>query len=439
MHNLALDLQAAGHEVTGSDDAIFEPSRTRLEQAGLLPKQLGWFESNIHLGLDLVILGMHARKDNPELLHAQQLGLAIQSFPEFVAEASKNKKRLVIAGSHGKTTTTAMVMHVVNRLGLSSDYLVGSQLQGFETMVKVTNAPLIVIEGDEYLSSPTDLRSKFLHYRPHVAIITGIAWDHINVFPTWESYVSTFRSFISSIEPGGTLIYYEGDQVLVELALEAADKLQLIPYKLPQNRVDNGQTFLCLSDGSEVPLKIFGSHNLENLQAALIMAQAIGISEKEFYESVRDFTGASRRLETIFNQPDLRIIKDFAHAPSKVTASMEAVKVQFPDHSFVACFEPHTYSSLSPEFMKNYQGSLNEADKAIVFLDQYAFELKQKEVPEDQLIQEAFQCPNLIIVKHPDDLVQALLSIKVKPMVLLMMSSGNWGGLDLQKLGEILN
>ena len=439
MHNVALDLKAAGHEITGSDDAIFEPSRTRLEHAGILPEQMGWHESNIHPGLDLVILGMHARADNPELIRAQQLGLPIQSFPEYIADASKDKKRLVIAGSHGKTSTTAMVMHVFNQLGISSDYLVGSQLQGFDTMVKVSDAPIMVIEGDEYLSSPMDLRSKFLHYRPHVAIITGIAWDHINVFPTWESYIETFRKFIASIMPSGTLIYYSGDAVLVELVKEAAGKLKLIPYQLPPHRVEHGITKLCPEGSEEIALQIFGPHNLENLEAALKMANEVGVSVEQYYQAIKDFSGAARRLETIFNHPDLRVIKDFAHAPSKVKASMNAVRTQFPNHQIMACFEPHTFSSLSPEFMKNYAGSLNEADTAVVFMDKQAFELKQKEMPEEQLVQEAFNCPGLEIVRNPNELLKLIQAKIKKPAVILMMSSGSWGGMDLNTIGESLN
>ncbi len=434
MHNVALDLQAAGHQVSGSDDAIFEPSRTRLEQSGLLPISLGWFEENITEDLDLVVLGMHAKGDNPELLKALKLGLKVQSFPEYVAEASKDKHRLVIAGSHGKTSTTAMVMHVLNSLGRKADYLIGSQLKGFDKMVKLTDAPLIVLEGDEYLSSPIDLQSKFLHYRPHVAIITGIAWDHINVFPTWESYVDTFRKFISEIEDGGTLIYYLGDETLAELAQEASSRLRLISYSLPKNGVRSGISYLELQDGSQIPLKIFGSHNLENLEAARLMTQEIGVSQEQFNTSIQSFSGADRRLETIFVNKGYRLIKDFAHAPSKVKASMRAVREQFPNDFLVACFEPHTYSSLSPEFMKQYAGTLNSADKALLFLDVEAFTLKGKTIPEIILVEKAFQCPGMEIILSKGLLVERILAVSDRPVVIMMMSSGNWGGVKLEDL-----
>lgn len=439
MHNVALDLKSAGHEVTGSDDAIFEPSRTRLEEAGLLPSQLGWFKENIHQGLDLVILGMHAREDNPELIQAIQLGIKVMSFPEYVASASFSKKRLVIAGSHGKTSTTAMVMHVLGSLGIHADYLVGSQLKGFDTMVRLSDAPLIVIEGDEYLSSPIDSRSKFLHYQPHIAIITGLAWDHINVFPTWESYVATFRQFIASIVPGGTLIYYAKDSVLTELVKEAPSSIKLVPYSLPEFQITNGVTSLLPNHHDVVQLKIFGAHNLENLEAARLMTSELGVSKENFYNVIQTFSGADRRLETLFVSNELRIIKDFAHAPSKVRASVQAVSHQFPDYYLLACFEPHTYSSLSPAFMKQYSGSLDSANQVILFLDKVAFELKRKSIPEENVINEAFQFQGLTITTEVEALQSAIKAVKSRPLVVLMMSSGNWGGLKLEELSALLN
>jgi len=433
MHNLALELAAQGHTVTGSDDILQEPSRSRLEVAGLLPAEIGWFPEKIHAGLQAVILGMHARADNPELLQAQALGLSIYSFPEYVYEHAKHKKRLVIAGSHGKTTITAMVMHVLRFHKKDFDYLVGSQLAGFERMVRLTEAaPIIVIEGDEYLTSPLDLRPKFLHYQPHAAVISGVAWDHINVFPTYESYLSQFRKLAESMLPGATLGYYNGDADLVELVAPFAGKLTLKPYHAADYVLEDGYLFLKTSLG-KIPLQIFGKHNIENVAAARLITEEAGIKKEEFYQAIASFPGTARRLECIHRSKDFTIFRDFAHAPSKVDATVKAVKEMFPDKKITAVLELHTFSSLKREFMLHYAGSMDGVELAVVYYSPEVVASKKLDAFPPAEVVVGFARPDLQVITQKTELHELLLNLPKKG-ILLLMSSGTFDGFDLQQL-----
>lgn len=432
MHNLAIALHKKGFQVTGSDDVIFEPAKSRLDKYGILPADLGWNESRITKDIDVIILGMHARIDNPELLKAQELGLKIYSYPEYIYEQSKDKLRVVIGGSHGKTTITSMILHVLNFYNRDFDYLVGAQLAGFETMVKVTNeAPVMIIEGDEYLASPIDRRPKFHLYKANVAVISGIAWDHINVFPTYADYTSQFDQFINTIEPNGKLIYCKADADLNEIVQESKAQVEKIGYAIPEHKIKNGITYL-LPD--HTALKIFGDHNLMNLNAAKLVCAQLNISEVQFNEAISSFTGAAKRLEVISADELTNVYKDFAHSPSKLKATIEAVKSQFTDRKLVACIELHTFSSLNKDFLQEYAGSMDMADEAIVFIDLKSFEQKRMEPFTEDDVQKAFSNPKLKFFNDASKLKAYLLSINYKNANLLMMSSGNYAGFDLPEL-----
>jgi UDP-N-acetylmuramate: L-alanyl-gamma-D-glutamyl-meso-diaminopimelate ligase len=436
MHNLALAMHQKGYLVTGSDDEIFEPSRTRLEKAGILPAEIGWFPEKLHKKLDAVILGMHARADNPELVRAKELGLKIYSYPEYIYEQTKDKTRIVIGGSHGKTTITAMILHVLKNCGVDSDYMVGAQLAGFDTMVRLTEeAKFVVLEGDEYLSSPIDRRPKFHLYKPNIALISGIAWDHVNVFPTFENYVEQFSMFVDLIEKGGKLIYCIDDAEVKKLADECENDIALVPYSVPPHITDNGVTYL-LTDEGKLPLKVFGRHNLMNLNGARLVCRTIGVSDVDFYNAIQDFKGASKRLELIGSNNRTAVFKDFAHSPSKVKATVDAVKSQFTDRSLVACMELHTFSSLSLKFLEEYQESMDKADVAIVYFNPKT--LKHKKLPEltKKQVKKAFGRKDLEVFTQSDELKDYLTAMKWKNRNLLMMSSGNYDGLDLEKLAE---
>ncbi len=434
MHNLALALHDKGEHITGSDDAIFEPSKSRLQAKGLLPEQQGWFPEKITTDLDAVILGMHAKSDNPELLKAQELGLKIYSYPEFIYEHSKDKTRVVIGGSHGKTTITSMILHVMNYHNVAVDFLVGAQLEGFTNMVHLTKEnDFIVIEGDEYLSSPTDLRPKFHLYQPNIALISGIAWDHINVFPTFENYVDQFKIFIDKITNGGILIYNEDDETVKQIVEEAEKPIRKLPYSLPEYTIDNGVTYLETLDGS-MPIEVFGAHNLSNLAGAKWICQNMGVDEAEFYEAIASFKGASKRLEKIAQTPTAVAYKDFAHSPSKVKATTQAVKKQYPNKKLVACLELHTYSSLNTEFLTEYQGALDAADTAVVFYSPDAVAIKKLEEISKEQIEKAFNREDLIVYTNPDEFKSFLLVQEFTDSVLLLMSSGNYGGLDFDEV-----
>ena len=432
MHNLALALHNKGYHVTGSDDAIFEPSKSRLEKKGLLPKEEGWFPEKITTDIEAIILGMHAKADNPELLKAQELGLKIYSYPEFLYEQSKNKTRVVIGGSHGKTTITSMILHVMHYHNIEVDYMVGAQLEGFDTMVHLTeDNDFIVLEGDEYLTSPIDLRPKFHLYQPNIALLSGIAWDHINVFPTFEFYLEQFVIFMNKIESGGVLIYNETDEVLNKLVLSnKRDNIRYIPYKVPAHQITNGQTYITL-DGAEGPLSVFGDHNLLNMQAAYYACAELGITAKDFVQAMANFTGASKRLELLASNAHCNIYRDFAHAPSKVIATIEAVKQQFPSRKLIGVLELHTYSSLNKEFMHQYKGALDKTDTAVVFYSKHALHIKGLPVLRENYVVEGFNKNGLLVMTDKSELEQWLRAQDYTNTNLVLMSSGNYDGIDL--------
>lgn len=438
MHNLALALHNKGYQVTGSDDAIFEPSRTRLEKKGLLPQEMGWFPEKITNEIEAVILGMHAKADNPELLKAQELGLKIYSYPEFLYEQSKNKTRVVIGGSHGKTTITSMILHVMHYHNIDVDYMVGAQLEGFDTMVHLTEEnDFIVLEGDEYLSSPMDRRPKFHLYHPNIALISGIAWDHINVFPTYENYVNQFEIFIQLITNGGILVYNEDDSEVKSVAEVATNPIRKLPYSTPKYKVENGITLLATPEG-DMPIEVFGAHNLNNLAGAKWICQNMGVDEADFYEAIASFKGASKRLEKIAESKTKVAYKDFAHSPSKVAATTKAVKEQYPDRTVVACLELHTYSSLNSEFLKEYQGALEYADVAVVFYSPDAVKIKQLEEVTYEQIATSFNRNDLIIYTNPKDFKEYLFNLNLDNSALLLMSSGNYGGLNFDEVKALV-
>lgn len=438
MHNLAMELQNNGFTITGSDDAIFEPSKSRLSKAGLLPSKMGWFPEKLDTSFDAVILGMHAKKDNPELQRAMALEIPVFSYPEFLYEQSKNKTRVVIAGSHGKTTITSMVLHVLNYHGKNVDFMVGAQLSDFDTMVRLTETnDFMLIEGDEYLSSPIDLRSKFLWYQPQVALISGIAWDHINVFPSRDSYENQFKKFIETISPGGVLVYNQQDSVLTRLAIQTQNTIRKHSYDLPEHTITDGITYLMTSEG-DLPLSVFGEHNLSNLAGAKWICQLMGIDEMDFYEAIESFEGAAKRLEKMGIGHTSSLFKDFAHAPSKVTATVKAVKNQYPSHKLIACLELHTYSSLNTEFLPSYKDSLASADEAIVFFDPDALKLKGLPLIDATDIKNAFGTPTMKVFSDPDSMHAYLYEKNYHQTVLLMMSSGNYGGLSWDLLEKRL-
>ncbi len=435
MHNLAIALKEKGYEVSGSDDEIFEPSRSRLLRHGLLPPETGWFPDRIHKGLDAVILGMHARADNPELEKARRLGLKIFSYPEYLYEQCKDKKRFVIGGSHGKTTITAMVMHVLQRADVNFDYMVGAQIEGFDTMVRLCrDAQIAVFEGDEYLSSVLDPRPKFHLYRPHVALISGIAWDHINVFPTFENYVEQFDKFINLIEPGGTLIYCENDKVLTGLVKTKHRDICTIPYGTHPYAIKDGITFLKTLD--LIPLQIFGEHNLQNINGALQICREAGVSDRTFYEAIADFKGAAKRLQTLVQNEHTHVFLDFAHSPSKLKATVNAVKQQYPSRKLFACMELHTFSSLSENFLEQYRDSMAEADTAWVYYNPETVRHKKLTFFDPQTVRNAFSTPNVEVFTDSEALLQKIKNTDWHDKSLLIMTSGNFNGTDFSKLAE---
>ncbi|PIB28220.1 UDP-N-acetylmuramate--L-alanine ligase [Maribacter sp. 4G9] len=438
MHNLALALAHKGYHITGSDDVIFEPSKSRLEAVGLLPKEFGWFPEKIHNELDAVVLGMHAKGDNPELLKAQELGLTIYSYPEFLYEQSKNKTRVVIGGSHGKTTITSMILHVLNYHQIPVDYMVGAQLDGFDRMVHLTeDNDFIVLEGDEYLSSPIDRRPKFHLYRPNIALLSGIAWDHINVFPTFENYVEQFRIFVDSIVEGGSITYNEEDAVVKEVVEASENQIRKLPYRTPEYDVMEGETLLSTPEGP-MPIAVFGKHNLSNLAGAKWICQNMGVDEEDFYEAIASFKGASKRLEKIAEGRNCIAFKDFAHSPSKVMATTQAVKEQYPDSRLVACLELHTYSSFNPDFLKEYNGALDAADEAIIFYLPESVAIKKLKEVSPQQIMEAFAREDLKVFTDSDSFQNFIRTLDYNGTTLLLMSSGNYGGLDLVEVKRIV-
>jgi UDP-N-acetylmuramate: L-alanyl-gamma-D-glutamyl-meso-diaminopimelate ligase len=437
MHNLAIALNRKGIQVSGSDDEIFEPSRTRLDREGILPANIGWDIANIHTELDAVILGMHAREDNPELLKAKELQIPIFSYPEYLYEQSKDKMRIVIGGSHGKTTITSMLLHAINKLGLNVDYMVGAQLEGYDCMVKLTtDAKFMILEGDEYLSSPIDRRPKFHLYRPNVALISGIAWDHINVFPTFENYTSQFEIFCDLIEPNGTLIYNSEDPEVRKLGEQAREGIASIAYQTPTFEPTETGTLLHF-EGQSYPLLVFGPHNLQNLMGAMNLAKSIGIQYTDFLKSMSDFTGAGKRLQKVIERPDFVMFKDFAHSPSKLKATTAAVKHQYPNRKVVACMELHTFSSLKKEFLPHYEGAMIAADEALVYFNPEVVHHKKLEAISIKQVSDGFG-GGVEVKNETADVLSFIRSHSWNNAVLLMMSSGNFDGIDYDQLGEEL-
>jgi UDP-N-acetylmuramate: L-alanyl-gamma-D-glutamyl-meso-diaminopimelate ligase len=438
MHNLAIALSRKGANVTGSDDEIFEPSRTRLEKQGILPDTIGWFPEKINAQLDAVILGMHARADNPELLRAKELGLDIYSYPEYLYEQSKNKTRVVIGGSHGKTTITSMLLHVVNALGMNVDYMVGAQLEGYDCMVKLTEeANVMILEGDEYLSSPIDRRPKFHLYKPDVAIISGIAWDHINVFPTFENYVEQFDTFCSLISENGTLIYNVDDEEVNKLGVKFSSTKQTVAYQTPEYDVTETGTLLYFN-GEKYPLKIFGSHNLQNLMGAMRIGQNIGIEPEDFFKAIESFTGAGKRLQKVAEKGTFTMFKDFAHSPSKLKATTKAVKEQFVKRHVVACMELHTFSSLKKEFLPHYENAMQAADEAIVYFSHEVVAHKKLDPITKELVAAGFG-GGVTVLNETQEILDFIHSKNWNNSVLLMMSSGNFDGINYEVLGDELS
>ena len=440
MHNLSIALKEKGYEVSGSDDEIFEPSRSRLQRHGLLPPDIGWDARRIHDGLDAVILGMHARADNPELEKARQLNLKIYSYPEYLYEQCKDKRRVVIAGSHGKTTVTAMVMHVLHSCGVNFDYMVGAQVEGFDTMVRLSNdAEIAVFEGDEYPSSALDLRPKFHLYRPHVAVITGIAWDHINVFPTFDHYVEQFRQFTALIEPGGELFHYAGDPVLEQIVKDIdRQQIRTCAYLAHPHRTHAGRTFLVTEQNRQVEVPFFGQHNMQNVNAARNICRTLGITDHQFYEAIGTFKGAARRLQTLAQNEHTHIFLDFAHSPSKVLATVNAVKQRYPSRALVACLELHTFSSLSESFLEQYRNTMNLADVAYIYYNPETVRHKKLIFFESHTVYDAFGTPHLEVFTDSEALFQKIKNLDLYEKNLLIMTSGNFNGANLLGLPDLI-
>lgn len=430
MHNLALALHNMGHTVTGSDDAIHEPSRSRLDKYGLLP-EIGWDAEKINEELDLIILGMHARSDNPELKKALKMGIPVYSFPEFIGQISSNKKRISVAGSHGKTTTTSMIMHILKKAGVAHDYLVGAQLQGYETMVSISDAPLIILESDEYLSSCLDARPKMMHYDPDIVIITGVEWDHMNVFPTKNDYLDAFTTFIQSLSFTSPIFYDKRDKVLENLIEDRSSKNSFgyVPFAAVYGSSGTEIKY----DDRTYPVQIFGKHNFANLRAATLVTEKLGIPVDQALEFMKDFEGAQKRMNILYEDPEKVVIRDFAHAPSKVRSTVEAVKERYPGHRLYAALELHTFSSLNPEFLPEYRGSLNNADQCgILYLPESSDHKKLERLSEKDIWQ-GFERDDLFITNTVEDLLANIRTTKGRKVILLM-SSGYWGGNDIDKM-----
>ena len=435
MHNLAISLKIKGYEVTGSDDEIFEPSKSHLKKYNILPTDIGWNPDKITPDLDAVILGMHAREDNPELVKAKQLGLKIYSYPEYLYEQSKDKTRIVVGGSHGKTTITSMILHVLNACGIACDYMVGAQLEGFEVMVKLTeNAPFMVIEGDEYLTSAIDRRPKFHLYRPYIGIVSGIAWDHINVFPTFDNYVEQFQIFADSIDEKGAFIYCKEDENCCRVA-DNCPIQRKIGYSVPAYKIVD-RNYVIIDNGKEYPLQVFGRHNLMNINAARLACNQIGVTDADFYQAITTFKGASKRLELVEATDDFTMYKDFAHSPSKLKATIDAVREKFGDRDLVACLELHTFSSLTAEFLQQYAHCMDKADVPIVYFNPHTIAHKHLPPITEEMILDSFKNEKIKVYQDSSMLKDDLLKMKWKNKTLLMMSSGNFDGLDFKEIAQ---
>lgn len=439
MHNLAVALQQKGFTITGSDDEIYEPSVSRLQKHNLLPAEMGWFPEKVTTDLEAVILGMHAREDNPELKKAQDLGIKVYSYPEYIFEHSVDKQRVVVAGSHGKTTITSMILHVLNYNKRVFNYLVGAQIEGFENMVKLSDeAPLIVIEGDEYFTSPLDRTPKFMHYQPHLALISGIAWDHFNVFPTWESYVKQFELLADSIPKAGAIVFDETDDMLDVIGQKERADVVSTPYKAHPYKIEDGKTFLTTAENGDIPVLVFGEHNMKNISGARAVCERLGITDEDFYAAIQSFKGASKRMELLGSNSEINIYRDFAHAPSKVEATTSAVKAQFPDRTLVAVAELHTFSSLNKTFLKQYRRKMNTADIAVVYYNPLTVEHKRLEPITEADIKEAFKREDLHVFTDSNALLNFLKTQNWHQANLLLMSSGTFGDLDLKGLADAI-
>lgn len=435
MHNLALALQQNGHTVSGSDDEIYNPAYDRLSRAGLLPPEMGWHPERLHAGIDAVILGMHARTDNPELLRAQEMGLKIYSYPDYIYEHARDKIRVVVTGSHGKTSTTGMIMHVLRKLGRDFDYLVGAQLEGFDTMVRLSDAPVMVIEGDEYFASPIDLHPKMLRYKPNIAVLTGIAWDHINVFPTFEAYKKQFEALLDVVEPGGSLFWSADDpEIQTLMASHACTTYLHAPYHALPAHLEKGKMSVIVEGEKDIPLSFVGEHNLKNAAAAKKVCETLGIASSEFLHAIADFRGASRRLQTLYSGPENMAWQDFAHAPSKVKASTRSIKALFPERTLLAVLELHTFSSLNTSFLPQYHKSLQDADEALVYYSPHTLAMKKMPPLNPSEVATFFEHPNLRVYESAETMEKDLRSRNWKNKNLLLMSSGTFGGMNLQSL-----
>jgi len=437
MHNLAIALQQQGHTITGSDDELYEPSRTRLQQHGLLPATMGWFSEKIHLDIQVVILGMHARKDNPELIRAQALGLPVYSYPDYIYQQSQQKQRVVIAGSHGKTTITSMILHVLKHHNRRFDYVVGAQVDGFETTVQLTPdhdglaAPVIIIEGDEYASSPIDPRAKFLLYQPHMALISGIAWDHVNIYPTWDEYVDQFESLAEAMPKAGILTFDDSDDMLDVIGQKERDDITKIPYQAHPSEIVDGQTYLLTKQKARIPIRLFGEHNMKNIAGAMTICDRIGLTEDQFYAAIPTFKGVAGRLEKVTENGNRILLRDFAQAPFQVEATTEAVKRQYPNRKLLAVVELHTLSSLNKTFLEQYRGSLDAADAAVVYFNEHTLAAKQLEPISPDDVITAFGRSNMPILTNTADLQAYLIQQRETAEIFLFMSSGTFGGLNL--------
>lgn len=435
MHNLAIALKLKGFNVSGSDDEIFEPAKSRLEKHSLLPNEIGWNPDKIDNTIEAVILGMHAKSDNPELLKAKELGLKIYSYPEYLYEASKDKTRIVVGGSHGKTTITAMILHVMQNLGIATDYMVGAKLEGFDVMVKMSDAPYMVLEGDEYLSSTLDPRPKFHLYKPDIAIINGIAWDHINVFPTFEIYVEQFKIFADKITENGSLVYFQDDENICNIAKQTRNDVKKLPYREITHRIENNRTIV-ICEGKEYPLQIFGKHNLINLNAAMTALEQIDVKKSDFLSAIQSFKGASKRLEIVKESKTQAFYTDFAHSPSKLKATVEAMKNQYGERKLTACMELHTFSSLTKEFLIQYKGTMQEVDSAAIYFNSHALELKRLPNLDKDMILDSFDKKGLKVFTTTQEVLQFIRENSQNGENILMMSSSNFGGLDLKELAN---
>lgn len=433
MHQLALALKRQGHIITGSDDEINDPAKSNLAEAGILPEQYGWFPEKINNSLDAIVLGMHAKGDNPELLRAQELGIPIYSFPQYIYEVSKDKKRVVVAGSHGKTTITSMIMHILRHQGIKFDYMVGARVAGFDQSVQLSDAPVIILEGDEYPASVIEKRPKIFFYHPHISVLSGIAWDHINVFPTYENYLSQFETYLKGIENGAPIFYNNEDKEVEKVIKSSAAHLNTIPYNMPAFHYDENGTAILETAAGDVTVSVFGRHNLLNMQAAIAVCMELGVSETDCYKAIAGFTGAARRLEKLLEKDNLVAYRDFAHAPSKLKATLDAVREAYPNHILVACFELHTYSSLNEKFLKEYSHSMDAADNALVYFSHHALQLKGLPALDAGTVQKYFDRDDLLVIDNKEALekkVQDILRAAGSPVCLLLMSSGTFDGID---------